>query len=230
MRKVILFFAAISLSSLGWSQTLNIHYKNGQAVEYNMDNIDYIEFTERSNNNAQVTSGDAVDLGLSVKWASCNVGATSPEENGDLFAWGETETKSKFSQENYLYYDSELESYMDIGTDIKGTDYDVAHVKWGGNWRMPTFDELQELKKKCEWKWSKFNGVNGYVVTGPNGNSIFFPPNKLQNFFWASTINKRNEGGKSMMAEGINIQYDSIGSTIGKVRNTGNYIRPVTNK
>ena len=65
-------------------------------------------------------------------------------------------------------------SYIDIGMDIKGTDYEVAHVSWGGNWRMPTYAELSELRDKCDWKWSRFNDVNGYIVTGPNGNSIFF--------------------------------------------------------
>ena len=223
MKKLFVLLAMQLISHSVWSQTMTIHYKSGQNVEYNMDIIDYVEFTERSNNNAQVSSGEAIDLGLSVKWASCNVGATSPEKNGDFFAWGETETKSEFSKENYLYYDSDSESYMDIGMDIKGTAYDVAHVKWGGNWRMPTLDELKELKKKCEWKWSKFNDVNGYIVTGPNGNSIFFPS---KNYYWASTIKGK---GESMDAYNIWIEYDWININ-GCVRFYGNNVRPVMPK
>lgn len=232
MRRIILLIATVLYATIGWAQTMNIHYKNGQTVQYNMNNIDYVEYTEDNPNNVQVSSGEAVDLGLSVLWASCNVGATSPEELGDLYAWGETETKNKFNLDNYLYYDSNSESYMDIGMDIKGTDYDVAHVKWGNRWRMPTLNEFKELKSNCEWKWSNFNGVNGYIVTGKNGNSIFIPPTKQwSNILWASHIEKAsNEGGHSKMAAGFGIHYDSIGGTVGKERQTGNYIRPVIPK
>ena len=234
MKRACLLIWGALFASMGWSQTMNIHYKSGQTVEYNMDNIDYIEFTKRSNNDAQVSSGKAVDLGLSVKWASCNVGATSPEEFGDKFAWGETETKERFELSNYLYYDSFTESYIDIGLDIKGTDYDVAHVKWGANWRMPTFDELKELKEKCDWKWGQYNGVNGYIVTGSNGNSIFFPSGYGDyNCLWASHIlssNSHNEEGKSKMAACLGIKYDSIGNSVGFTRQAGLYVRPVLSK
>lgn len=65
--------------------------------------------------------------------------------------------------------------YQDIGSDISGTQYDVAHVRWGGTWRMPTITELAELNNSCTWTWTTMNGVKGYKVTGPNGNSIFLP-------------------------------------------------------
>lgn len=116
-----------------------------------------------------------VDLGLSVKWATCNVGAVSQEENGDYFAWGETDVKNKYEDENYRYYDKELDDYIDIGTDISGTKHDAARIKWGGNWRMPTEKEIEELIDKCSWKRGKVNGVNGIKFTGPNGNKIFLP-------------------------------------------------------
>ena len=115
---------------------------------------------------------DAIDLGLSVKWASCNVGADSPEEYGGYYAWGETETKDEYSENTYLYYQNK---YVDLGADISGTEYDVAHVKWSDGWRMPTLDEINELCYNCSWNWTTQNGVNGYKVTGPNGNSIFLP-------------------------------------------------------
>ena len=123
----------------------------------------------------------AVDLGLSVKWASCNVGASSPEGYGDYFAWGETSPKSIYLQENYQHwtdYDGdEIWDYNEstLNSDISGTQYDAACVNWGGSWRMPTNDECIELCNKCEWNWTSVNEVNGMRVTGPNGNSIFLP-------------------------------------------------------
>ena len=127
----------------------------------------------------------AVDLGLSVKWASCNVGASKPEEYGGFYAWGETEEKSDYNWKtykwcNYSYFsmtkyctDSD-DGHVDNKTVLDPED-DVAHVKWGGSWRMPTKDEIEELHDKCSWTWTTLNGVNGCMVTGPNGNSIFLP-------------------------------------------------------
>ena len=114
-----------------------------------------------------------VDLGLSVKWASCNVGATAPEEYGGYYAWGETEEKSDYSFSTYKYY-SGTYGTVDNKTTLEASD-DVASVKWGGSWRMPTKAEQDELRNSCTWKWTTLNGVNGYRVTGPNGNSIFLP-------------------------------------------------------
>ena len=115
----------------------------------------------------------AVDLGLSVKWACCNVGAHSPEDYGGYYAWGETEEKSDYDWDTYKYYDDNA-GWIYI-SNISGTQYDVAHVKWGGSWRMPTRDEMEEFVNNCTWKWTTYNGVNGQLVTGPNGNSIFLP-------------------------------------------------------
>ena len=110
-----------------------------------------------------------VDLGLSVKWATCNVGANSPEEFGQYFAWGETTTKAEYTDENSTTFGKTM-------NDISGNaQYDAATANWGGNWRMPTSDELYELINNCTWTWTTQNGVNGYKVTGPNGNSIFLP-------------------------------------------------------
>jgi hypothetical protein len=117
--------------------------------------------------------GEAIDLGLSVKWASCNVGASAPEDYGGYYAWGETEEKDEYSQSNYKYFAGG--SYVDIGNEISGTEYDVARAKWGGNWRLPTKAECQELTDSCTWAWTTQNGVNGYKVAGKNGNSIFLP-------------------------------------------------------
>lgn len=127
----------------------------------------------------ELTEGDAIDLGLSVMWASKNVGASLPEEYGDYFAWGETEEKDNYFSSNsltYGLYTSELQSRGIIDADGNLTSsYDVAATKWGGDWRMPTLAEIQELRDKCTWKWTTQNGVNGRKVTGPNGNTIFLP-------------------------------------------------------
>lgn len=129
----------------------------------------------------RVNDHEAVDLGLSVKWATCNVGAESPEEYGGYYAWGETEEKSNYSWNTYKYHDNNALSYIDIGEDISGTSYDVARVKWGGNWRMPTLDEIKELYDKCSREWTEVNGVEGQKITGPNGNSIFLPAAGIRN-------------------------------------------------
>ncbi len=130
-----------------------------------------------------------VDLGLpsGTLWATCNVGATSPEKYGNYYAWGETEPKKDYSWDTYKYgtynYNgdySKLTKYN--GTDGRTTleaDDDAATANWGGTWRTPTNAEWEELAYKCEWKWTdNYNattGVAGYFVIGSNGNSIFLP-------------------------------------------------------
>ena len=116
-----------------------------------------------------------VDLGLSVLWAAYNVGASSPEEYGGYYAWGETEEKESYTRENYRFYNSETYSFEFIGSEISGTSYDVAHVKWGSGARMPTFTEVDELVNNCTFKSGTYNGIKGNYVKGPNGNSIFLP-------------------------------------------------------
>ena len=122
-------------------------------------------------------AGYAVDLGLpsGVKWANCNVGASSPEGFGGYYAWGETFEKESYTITDYTYYKSSKQEWVDIGTNISGTRYDVACQKWGGDWRMPTKEEIEELIDECSWQWTSINKVNGYRITGPNGNSIFIP-------------------------------------------------------
>ena len=143
-----------------------------------------------------------VDLGLSVKWATCNVGATEPWEYGGYYAWGETEEKSKYQWGTYKWCNGNLNSITKYCTDsdhdhvdnknVLDPEDDVAHVKWGGSWRMPTKDEIEELRDNCTWQWTTLNSVNGYKVTGPNGNSIFLPASGI---FFYSGISTRDEEG-----------------------------------
>jgi hypothetical protein len=127
---------------------------------------------------------DYVDLGLSVKWATCNVGADSPEDYGDYFAWGETSPKSTYNWSTYKWGDYEnftkynTKSGFDTVDNKNQLDLsdDAARANWGGSWRMPTHDEFMELIEKCSWTWTTQNGVKGYKVTSKtNGNSLFLP-------------------------------------------------------
>ena len=127
-----------------------------------------------------------VDLGLSVKWATCNVGANKPEDYGDYFAWGETEPKRTYKWRTYKWCRGSDESQtkyctrsrfgtVDNKTVLEAAD-DAACANWGGSWRMPTKAEQDELREKCTWTWTTQNGVKGYKVTSKrNGNSIFLP-------------------------------------------------------
>src|SRR5574344_374192 len=149
-------------------------YTKDSLYKTPLSEIDSVSFIMQSPNDT-ITPGEAIDLGLSVKWASCNVGATTPEGYGGYYAWGETEEKSKYDTSTYKYYNSSTSKYIDIGSNISGTQYDVAHAKWGGSWRMPTDKEFEELCNKCTSTWTTYNGVNGRKFVGPNGNSIFLP-------------------------------------------------------
>ena len=151
-----------------------------------------------------------VDLGLSVKWATFNLGATAPEESGDYFAWGEVEPKAEYSWENYKWCDG-TESVMTKYNDEDGKSIldmvdDAAHVNWGGDWRMPTKEELDELCDKCNWEWIMLNGVNGCKVTGPNGNSIFLPAAGLYNTF-DNQLNSEGINGWLLSSDRVNKRY-----------------------
>lgn len=119
----------------------------------------------------------AIDLGLpsGTKWACCNVGASSPEEYGGYYAWGETSEKGDYDWDTYAYYNSNTGEIVNLGSDIAGTPYDVAHVLWGGSWVMPSYDTQMELLKNCTKQWTIVNGVGGLLVTGPNDGQIFLP-------------------------------------------------------
>ena len=125
-------------------------------------------------------------MGLSVKWANFNIGASKPEDYGDYYAWGEIEIKKDYSWETYKLsegsrdlltkYNTKGEHGVNDKWPTLSVEDDVAHIKLGGTWRMPTMEEYNELKEKCTWSWTNLNGVNGYTATSKiNGNSIFIP-------------------------------------------------------
>lgn len=136
---------------------------------------------------------DFIDLGLpsGTLWATCNIGASIPEEYGESFAWGETEVKDYYEWDTYKYCDNYINTCYDIGDDISGTEYDVAHKKWGGSWRMPTLDQINELLDNCGGCIERINGIEGINYVGPNGASIFLPNNPWTSSYgkyWTSTI------------------------------------------
>ena len=156
-------------------QTKTIIIKEGETIE---ENVALVAAKSQSTSVAvtgsksgTINGYEYVDLGLpsGLKWATCNVGASSPEEYGDYYAWGEIETKSEYTEDNSKTYRKSM-------SDISGNAmYDVACAKWGGSWRLPTKKELEELESKCKWEWVTISGKKGYKVTGPNGKSIFLP-------------------------------------------------------
>lgn len=164
-----------------------------------------------------INGHEYVDLGLpsGLKWATCNVGANKPEDYGDYFAWGETSTKAEYNSDNCPTYGlskSELQSqdYIDSEGNIT-SQYDTARAKWGGKWRMPTFDELKELRTKCTWTWMSQNGIDGYKVTGPNGNSIFLPAAGHRN---GSSLYYAGSRGYYWSSAPYEIVDDSAGSLV----------------
>lgn len=174
-----------------------------------------------------------VDLGLSVKWPTCNVGANSPEDYGYYYAWGGTSTKSNYTDENCTTYGK---SMSDIGGNAQ---YDVARANWGSSWRLPTKAEFDELlnEDNCTWLWTTQGGKEGYkVISKKNGNSIFLPaagyrrygtsPNFYgsRGYYWSSTPDGSDTNG----AFGLYF-YDSHRDTdCWSTRRLGFSVRPVS--
>ena len=220
-------------------------------VEWNEDSVTFtlsdgtILVLPRSDDNtseAPTTDERAVDLGLSVMWASCNVGANSPEEYGDYFAWGEVSPKTGYFTSNYLYWvDYNGNYFWDPGestinlVNISGTQYDAARANWGEDWRMPTHSEIEELIDYCTWNWTYHNDVSGVLVTGPNGNSIFLPAagyrhelslkSKYSGYYWSATPDGIAHSGSCQLS------FDNTKHKLySNAREFGSSVRPVQNK
>lgn len=202
--------------------------------------------------NNEKTTHDYVDLGLSVKWATCNVGADKPEDNGNLYAWGETEVKEQYTVRTSKWGSMpfSLKKYninSEQGTvDNKTTldlEDDVAHVTWGGNWRMPTREEMDELHDNCTWEWTAINGVNGYRVTskkqGYTDRSIFLPAAGYKangryeygsngNYWSRSLMTDPYGDGNVICGTAACIRFNNNQANVGwEARDAGLSIRPV---
>lgn len=192
----LLLFIFRGLALVAQSETLILPFDATTLTdEQKASNPDFLAYpigvaeqVPKINCNQTIDCMEFVDLGLSVKWATCNIGAEKPEDYGDYFAWGEVESKDTYDWTTYLHCKGtnknltkycNRSSYGDNGfTDRKTVldpEDDVAHVNWEVSWRMPTDKEFTELLEECKWTWINQNGVNGNKVVGPNGNSIFLP-------------------------------------------------------
>ena len=199
---------------------------------------------------------EAVDLGLpsGTLWASMNIGASSPEDYGDYFAWGETtgykDGKTSFLWSNYKWSEGSNTSmtkycnksddgnngFTDNKTQLDPED-DAAYANWGADWRMPTIEQCNELCTKCTWTWKTENNVNGYEVTGPNGNSIFLPAPGCYEYgssiwgadtnglYWSRTLNTQSPSG----ALYLNFSNTSFDANHYNARCNGLPVRPVRN-
>ena len=201
-----------------------------------------------SNCNAQSTAKSVdLDLPSGTLWADRNVGAASPEDYGDYFAWGETSTKSNFDWSNYKYANGDYKKitkycsksefgnngYTDTLTILECAD-DAAAANWGSDWCMPTQQQFEELEDNCTWTWTTRNGKDGYEVMGKNGNSIFLPATgfycgEVHNYvryygnYWSSSLNTDDP------FEGRNLDFDSGFVNPGNLydRTNGQTVRPV---
>lgn len=177
MKRIVLLVMSLSLGLLHVSAQTTHHSDVNNDGEVNISDailvINHIL--------GKLPPGEAIDLGLpsGTKWASYNIGATKPEEMGSFFAWGESEVKEEYGS-NYTYYDSDTDTYQDLGSNISGTQYDTARKLWGGNWRMPTWSDFKEMSQYCEKEWVTINGMVGAKFTSKiNRKSIFFPASGL---------------------------------------------------
>lgn len=172
-----------------------------------------------------------VDLGLpsGTLWATMNIGATIPEEVGDHFAWGETEVKDSYTRENYAFYNPE--DYRNC-TKYNSTDHlevleltdDAAHVNWGGDWVIPTSDQIEELVNECVWTWTEHNDIHYFTITGPNGNNIIYPLEENgAGHCWASAVYD------STSAVVLNVSPTTPQQSHHNYRFEGMNVRPVIN-
>ena len=172
-----------------WGQKIVLHMTDKQTVEYNISQLDSISFLEGTNEEIK-EEHEWVDLGLpsGTLWATCNVGANSPEEYGDYYAWGETEPKSDYSWSTYKYCKGTKDTMtkycnnsgygtVDNKTELEPSD-DAATVNWGADWQMPSHEHFNELinSSYTTITWTSLNGKYGRKITSKsNGNSIFLP-------------------------------------------------------
>ena len=196
--------------------------------------------------NAQTCPDDnhphAIDLGLpsGTKWACCNVDTDypanqSPTNNGGYYAWGETETKTWYDWNGYIHCDGSRATCHDMGSDIAGTEYDVAHVHWGGSWVMPSKEQIEELISNCSFTDTTVNGVDGVLFAGPSGGTVFLPAADIRwdeflecvlsgGYYWSSTQYPLYE----YLYDAFNLYFDSdVAGFSSNYREIGLTVRPV---
>lgn len=241
-RKISIWMFCIAVAALS-GIALVMLLSDGSIVSKAVDNSSNIANTRKKKGASlygTINGHEWIDLGLpsGVLWATCNVGASSPEEYGDHYAWGETETKSEYSENTCLTHKKSFDELFSSGVvDASGNltkKHDVASLSWGEPWRMPTDAEYRELIELCDWEFVSYKGVNGYQITGPNKSTIFIPAagyclgNELAcdgelGDYWSSTLIKE----QTMVACSLGYSPKTYGRRCyGRYR--GRSIRPVT--
>ncbi len=182
-----------------------------------------------------------VDLGLSIKWGTCNIGAKNPEDFGNFYQWGDVATKESYDWDTYKYGTdrTNLEKYnVKDGKTVLDPEHDAAIVNLGEGWRMPTPAEIKELVDNCTWEWTTVNNVKGYKVTAKNGNSIFLPAAGVMftknpyyggqyGYYLSNTLREGEESYVKMYAQGFSFQSDKYQTDDRIARNYGITVRPV---
>ena len=182
MKRIILILALLPFMAVSaHAQSLMVGDANGDGSLDISDVVTIVNRVLEGKPVSYLTCPDnkhphLIDLGLpsGTLWSCCNVDAKRPQDNGGYYSWGETETKSQYDISTYSHYDT-TNRYHHLGYDISGTNYDVAHVKWKGNWKMPNSDQFNEILSNCDYEFTTVGGVQGIKFTGTNGGKIFFP-------------------------------------------------------
>lgn len=210
------------LGTLTFKGSKNEDFGSGSIYSGTIDGVDY------------------VDLGLSVKWATHNVGAKDVEDYGSYYAWGETTDKDSYTWDNYIVAENKcgtssdpLNNYLSSASkSIASTKYDIAYCTWGKKWRMPTVEEVEELLDKCVFYWTTNTMVNGCIVVGPNGNRLFLPASgsiidkdnnnkNIRGYYWIATSYDKKTSYYLRIGDGIHDIFNYY-------RYSGRSIRAVT--
>lgn len=234
---IVLIFGIIASLTVSAQNVMRVELNDGTVAKYPTADVKQITFEK------DMPVGTPVDLGLpsGTLWADFNVGATKPSEPGNYYGWGETETHTQYSWKNYTLYDYDNEVWIPWegdSLDFGNSSVDVAHVKWGGQWRTPSRAQFNELAENCTWTLTEEDGMKGYKVTGKNGNSIFIPFNGVitdhiqlvgvVGNYWSSSRYDEPEylGYALFIAPGEDME-DSVDPNACAYRYYGYSIRPV---
>lgn len=235
MKKIfILAVAAIAAltANAQTKHTVNI-WIDGEKTT--IENVDSLTFTEDTK-----ATMEYVDLGLSVKWATCNLGATKEDETGNYYSWGETETKTDYVRDNWKFADGSKYNDEDNKLELDPED-DAATAALGAEWKTPNYDEVQELIDNCDWAYTEDKAVKGFTGTSKkNGKTIFIPLNGGMDEWGLDYVGKymelwtseRPQGkDKPYYIFGVKYNVNSVPTPSMKINNTETYpglgIRPV---
>lgn len=229
MKRILIFLTIAAFAATASAQVVTLKFAGGGEATYRANEINYIDFTPDTS---------YVDLGLSVLWAKCNLGATSPEAAGYYYSWGETARKTVYADTTYQFASRNaigFNVYRSIGRNIASTTHDAATAALGGKWRMPTHEEVQELIDSCRWEWGKNGSRSGYWITGPRGGARMFLP--AAGYRDGKRVYESNKGGYywtdtyGVLTDAFSLNLKAEEVFLGNyIRWQGRNIRPVRNR